>query len=41
MKNARNDDGIILTKYGDYILSIFISNLGDIRFNSNNKGVLK
>ena len=39
MKNARNDGGIISTKYGDYILSIFISNLDDIRFNSDNKGV--
>lgn len=39
MENARNDGGIISTKYGDYILSIFISNLDDIRFNSDNKGV--
>lgn len=39
MKNARNDGGIISTKYGDYIISIFISNLDDIRFNSDNKGV--
>lgn len=39
MKNARNDGGIISTKYGDYIISIFISNLDDIRFNSDNKGI--
>ncbi len=39
MENARNDGGIISTKYGDYILSIFISNLDDIRFNSDNEGV--
>lgn len=39
MENARNDGGIISTKYGDYILSIFISNLDDIRFNSDNEGI--
>lgn len=39
IKNVRNDGGIISTKYGDYILSIFISNLDDLRFNFDNKGI--
>lgn len=39
MKNARNDGGIISTKYGDYIISIFISNLDDLKFNFDNKGI--
>lgn len=39
MKNARNDGGIISTKYGDYIISIFISNLDDLQFNYDNKGI--
>lgn len=39
MKNARNDGGIISTKYGNYIISIFISNLDDLRFNFDNKGI--
>lgn len=39
MKNIRNDGGIISTKYGNYIISIFISNLDDLRFNFDNKGI--
>ena len=39
MKNARNDGGIISTQYGDYIISIFVSNLDDLSFNSDNKGI--
>ena len=39
MKNARNDGGIISTKYGNYIISIFISNLDDLKFNVDNKGL--
>ena len=36
VKNIRNDGGIISTKYGDYIISIFISNLDDLRYNFDN-----
>ena len=39
MKNARNDGGIISTVYGDLIISIFISNLDDLSFNFDNKGI--
>lgn len=39
VKNIRNDGGIISTKYGDYILSIFISNLDDLRYNFDNNGI--
>ena len=39
MKNARNDGGIISTIYGDYIISIFISDIDDLTFNINNKGL--
>lgn len=39
MKNCRNDGGIISTKYGDYVISIFISNLDDLKFNFDNKGI--
>ena len=39
MKNARNDGGIISTIYGDLIVSIFISNLDDLSFNFDNKGI--
>lgn len=39
MKNARNDGGIISTKYGDYIISIFISDVDDLQFNYDNKGI--
>ena len=39
MKNARNDGGIISTQYGDYIISIFVSNLDDLSFNFDNKGI--
>ena len=38
VKNIRNDGGIISTKYGDYIISIFISNLDDLRYNFDNIG---
>ena len=39
VKNIRNDGGIISTKSGDYIISIFISNLDDLRYNFDNKGI--
>lgn len=39
MKNTRNDGGIISTIYGDLIISIFISNLDDLSFNFDNKGI--
>lgn len=39
VKNVRNDGGIISTKNGDYIISIFISNLDDLRYNFDNKGI--
>ncbi len=39
VKNIRNDGGIISTKNGDYIISIFISNLDDLRNNFDNKGI--
>ena len=39
MKNLRNDGGIIPTKYGNYIISIFISNLDDLQFNYDNAGI--
>lgn len=39
VKNIRNDGGIISTKNGDYIISIFISNLDDLRYNFDNIGI--
>ena len=39
MPNVRNDGGIISTKYGDYILSIFISQVDDLRFDYDNKAI--
>ena len=39
MPNVRNDGGIISTKYGDYIFSIFISGVDDFQFNYDNKGI--
>lgn len=39
VKNIRNDGGIISTKNGDYIISIFISDLDDLRYNFDNKGI--
>jgi beta-lactamase class A len=39
IKNARNDGGILSTVYGDLIISIFISNLDDLSFNYDNKGI--
>ncbi len=39
MKNLRNDGGIISTIYGDYIVTIFISNLDDLQFNYDNAGI--
>ena len=39
MKNCRNDGGIVSTKYGDYIFTIFISNLDDLQWTYDNKGV--
>ena len=39
VKNVRNDGGIVSTKYGDYIISIFISNLDDLRYNFDNIGI--
>ena len=38
-QNVRNDGGIISTKYGDYIVSIFISKVDDIKYNSDNKAI--
>lgn len=39
MENVRNDGGIISTKYGDYIISIFISGIDDLQNNYDNKGI--
>ena len=39
MKNCRNDGGIISTKYGEYIISIFISNVDDMRYDYDNKAI--
>jgi beta-lactamase class A len=39
MKNARNDGGIISTIYGEYIVSIFVSDIDDLQFNYDNKGI--
>ncbi len=39
VKNVRNDGGIISTRNGDYIISIFISNLDDLRCNFDNNGI--
>ena len=39
MKNVRNDGGIVSTIYGDYIISIFISNIDDLQYNYDNKGI--
>ncbi len=39
MKNCRNDGGIISTKYGDYVIAIFISDIDDLQFNYDNKGI--
>lgn len=38
--NCRNDGGIISTKYGEYIVSIFINNFKDHYFYSNNPAIL-
>lgn len=38
--NCRNDGGIISTKYGEYIVSIFINNFKDHYFYSNNPATL-
>lgn len=39
MQNTRNDGGIISTNYGDYIVSIFITNIDDLQFNYDNRGI--
>ena len=39
MKNCRNDGGVIATKYGNYIISIFVSDLDDLQLNYDNKGI--
>lgn len=39
MKNCRNDGGIISTIYGDYIISIFVSDIDDLQFNYDNEGI--
>ena len=39
MKNTRNDGGIISTIYGEYIISIFISDIDDLQFNYDNEGI--
>lgn len=39
MKNCRNDGGIISTIYGEYIVSIFVSDVDDLQFNYDNKGI--
>lgn len=39
MTNCRNDGGIISTMYGDYIISMFISNIKDLQFNYDNEGI--
>jgi beta-lactamase class A len=39
MRNARNDGGIISTIYGEYIVSLFVSDIDDLQFNYDNKGI--
>lgn len=39
MKNCRNDGGIISTKYGNYIISIFVSDVDDLQLNYDNNGI--
>lgn len=39
MKNCRNDGGIISTAYGDYVVSIFISDVDDLQANYDNEGI--
>lgn len=39
MPNVRNDGGIISTKYQDYIISIFISNIDDLSLDYDNKAI--
>lgn len=39
MPNVRNDGGIISTKYKDYIISIFISNIDDLSLDYDNKAI--
>ena len=38
--NCRNDGGIIATKFGSYIVSIFINNFNDYYWNRDNKAIL-
>ncbi len=40
MVNCRNDGGIISTKHGEYIVSIFINNFKDYYFYNNNPAIL-
>ena len=39
-KNCRNDGGIIATKFGSYIVSIFINNFNDYYWNRDNKAII-
>lgn len=39
LKNVRNDGGIISTIYGNYIISLFISDIDDLQFNYDNKAI--
>ena len=38
--NCRNDGGIIATKFGSYIVSIFINNFNDYYWNRDNKAII-
>ena len=38
--NCRNDGGIIATKFGSYIVSIFINNFNDYYWDRDNKAIL-
>ena len=38
--NCRNDGGIIATKLGAYIISIFVNNFNDYYWNRDNEGIL-
>ena len=39
--NCRNDGGIIATKFGSYIVSIFINNFNDYYWNRDNKAIFE
>lgn len=41
ISNCRNDGGIIATKFGSYIVSIFINNFNDYYWNRDNKAIFE